>query len=75
MPGRQLRIDDHRIEKEPYYLPTGEEIAIAEDMQGVLPQGRTEFHPGQDRDSCLLPQLLKFAHPLDRIVIGECQPL
>jgi nitric oxide reductase NorQ protein len=30
MPGQRLRIDEHRIEVEPYYLPIGEEIAIAE---------------------------------------------
>jgi nitric oxide reductase NorQ protein len=30
MLGRQLRIDEHRIEKEPYYLQTGGELAIAE---------------------------------------------
>ena len=30
MPGRQQRIDEYRIEAEPYYLATGEELAIAE---------------------------------------------
>jgi nitric oxide reductase NorQ protein len=30
MPGRHMRIDEYRIEKEPYYLPTAEEIPIAE---------------------------------------------
>lgn len=30
MPGRQMRIDEYRIEEEPYYLPTGEELIIAE---------------------------------------------
>jgi nitric oxide reductase NorQ protein len=30
MLGRQLRIDEHRIEKEPYYLQTGGELALAE---------------------------------------------
>lgn len=30
MPGRLSRIDEHRIEQEPYYLATGEELAIAE---------------------------------------------
>lgn len=29
MPGRQLRIDEFRIEEEPYYLATGDELAIA----------------------------------------------
>lgn len=30
MPGRQMRIDEYRIEQEPYYLHTGDEVAIAE---------------------------------------------
>ena len=30
MSGRQLRIDEYLIEEEPYYLPTGDEVAIAE---------------------------------------------
>ncbi len=30
MSGRQQRIDEYRIEKEPYYLPTGNELAVAE---------------------------------------------
>ena len=30
MPGRQMRIDEYRIEEEPYYLITGDELAIAE---------------------------------------------
>jgi nitric oxide reductase NorQ protein len=30
MPGRQVRLDEHRIEEEPYYLPIGDEIPIAE---------------------------------------------
>jgi nitric oxide reductase NorQ protein len=30
MSGRQLRIDEYRIEEEPYYLHTGDELAIAE---------------------------------------------
>jgi nitric oxide reductase NorQ protein len=30
MPGQILRIDEHLIEQEPYYLATGEEVAIAE---------------------------------------------
>lgn len=30
MSGRQLRIDEYRIEDEPYYLATGNELAVAE---------------------------------------------
>jgi nitric oxide reductase NorQ protein len=30
MPIRQLRLDEHRIIEEPYYLPIGDEISIAE---------------------------------------------
>jgi len=30
MSGRQERLDEHRIEEEPYYLPIGNEITIAE---------------------------------------------
>jgi len=30
MSGRPLRIDEYTIENEPYYLPTGDEVAIAE---------------------------------------------
>jgi nitric oxide reductase NorQ protein len=30
MSGRQQRIDEYRIEEEPYYLPTGDELAVAE---------------------------------------------
>lgn len=30
MAGREVRIDEFRIEEEPYYLPTGDELAVAE---------------------------------------------
>ncbi|MCL2459711.1 MAG: AAA family ATPase, partial [Desulfobulbus sp.] len=30
MAGRQIRIDEFRIEEEPYYLPIGDELVIAE---------------------------------------------
>jgi len=36
MPGRQLRIDEYRIEQEPYYPATGDEVAIAEAAIGKV---------------------------------------
>ncbi len=49
---RSIRLDEHRIDKEPFYLPTGEEITIAETahrrglpllLKGPTGCGKTRF--------------------------------
>ena len=30
MAGNEMRLDEHRIMNEPYYLVTGQEVAVAE---------------------------------------------